>query len=163
VGYSRFAISLFAILTPFAAVPAFLALRERLPYQQRSRTATLAAGTAGLVLVVAALAGQIILTALGTSLASLRVGGGLVRLLRLCRFQTRRAQHHRCRRRRTPTDGIVPLGLPLVAKPGSISSVIVEMRNGEGLVHAALVIACVLSTFRHGVGRSCPWRRRYGT
>ncbi len=53
--YSRFAISLFAILTPFAAVPAFLLITEGLPSRERSRTATTAAGTAAPVLVVAAL------------------------------------------------------------------------------------------------------------
>jgi multiple antibiotic resistance protein len=144
--YSRFAISLFAILTPFAAVPAFLSITEGLPSLERSRTATQAAGTAALVLVVAALMGNVILAALGTSLGSLRVGGGLVLLTMAFSMLTSSdavlppgAENH-C------SGGIVPLGLPLLAGPGSISSVIVEMRHGSGIVHASVVIVCVLST-----------------
>ena len=41
---------------------------------------------------------------------------------------------------------MVPLGFPLLAGPGSINSVIVEMQHGSGIVHAAAVIACVLTT-----------------
>src|SRR5258708_16776421 len=78
--YSRFAISLFAIRTPFAAVPAFLSITEGLPSLERSRTATQAAVTAALVLVVAALMGNVILSAFGTSPGSLRVAVGLVLL-----------------------------------------------------------------------------------
>jgi multiple antibiotic resistance protein len=144
--YSSFAISLFAILTPFAAVPAFLAITEGLPSPERSRTATQAAGTAALVLVVAALMGNVILAMLGTSLGALRVGGGLVLLtmafsmLRSSDARLSPGAEKRC------SGGIVPLGLPLLAGPGSISSVIVEMRHGSGIVHASVVIACVLST-----------------
>jgi len=75
--YSRFAVSLFAILTPFAAVPAYLSLTRGFTAWERSRTAILAAGTAGAVLVIAALVGPAILGALGVSLGSLRIGGGL--------------------------------------------------------------------------------------
>jgi multiple antibiotic resistance protein len=143
--YSRFAVSLFAILTPFAAVPAFLSLTQGLPSPERSRIATAAAGTAALVLVAAALLGNIALAALGTSLGSLRVGGGLVLLAMAFSMLNPRAAGRRAPRG-SPASGIVPLGLPLLAGPGSISSVIVEMHNGAGLDHATAVIACVVST-----------------
>jgi multiple antibiotic resistance protein len=143
--YSRFVVSLFAILTPFAAVPAFLSITKGLPPLERSRTATKAAGTAALVLVVAALMGNIILAALGTSLGSLRVGGGLV-LLTMAFSMLSSSDARRYRTENHGSGGIVPLGLPLLAGPGSISSVIVEMRHGSGIVHGAAVIACVLST-----------------
>lgn len=79
--YLSFAISLLAVLTPFAVVPLFLSLTEGLPSSECSRIATVAAVTAASVLVVAALLGQPVLVALGTSIGSLRVGGGLVLLL----------------------------------------------------------------------------------
>src|SRR6516225_8251432 len=79
--YSSFAFSLFAMLTPFAAVPTFLSLTIGLTSPEKSRTAITAVSTAALVLEIAAVAGEIILRALGTSLGSLRVGGGLVLLL----------------------------------------------------------------------------------
>jgi len=45
-----------------------------------------------------------------------------------------------------PSGAIVPLGVPLLAGPGSISSVMVETRHGAGIVHVAAVIFCVLAT-----------------
>jgi multiple antibiotic resistance protein len=83
------------------------------------------------------------LAALGTSLGSLRVGGGLVLLtMAFCMLRSRDARAEPD----TPgAGGIVPLGLPMLAGPGAIGSVIVEMRHGSGMVHATVVIACVLS------------------
>ena len=79
--YVRFAVALFAILTPFAAIPIFLSLTDGLSPQLRARTARLAAMTVVCVLLVSALAGESILRAVGTSLDSFRVGGGIVLLL----------------------------------------------------------------------------------
>jgi multiple antibiotic resistance protein len=144
--YSRFAISLLAVLSPFAAVPVFLSQTKGLSSREAARTAIIAACTAALVLVATALIGQSILPMLGTSLASLQTAGGLVMLLMALSSlnprdgpRTRFAEHG-------PSAGIVPLGFPLLAGPGSISSVIVAIRHGAGAGHAAAVIACVLAT-----------------
>jgi multiple antibiotic resistance protein len=151
--YSSFAISLLAVLTPFAAVPPFLSLTAGLPSTECSRVATVAAITAALVLVVSALLGGPILTTLGASMDSLRVGGGLVVLLMaLSTPDLHRAPSHRGAEPtptpivQRPSGAIVPLCLPLLAGPGAISTVIAERRHGTGLGHDALVIACILST-----------------
>ena len=65
--YARFLISLFAILSPFAAIPLFLSLTDGFDTQQKSRTAAAAGATVAAVLIVSGLAGELILTALGTS------------------------------------------------------------------------------------------------
>jgi multiple antibiotic resistance protein len=128
---------------------------------KRSRTAILAAGTAALVLIVSALLGQVILTALGVSLGSLRVGGGLVLLLMALSMSNSRDAAVRQESRNSPSGAIVPLGVPLLAGPGSISSVMLEMRHGASIVHTAIVILSVLSTclavwailrFAHAIG-----------
>lgn len=144
--YSHFAISLFAILTPFAAVPAYLSLTKECTAWERSRTAILAAGTAALVLIITALMGPVILGALGVSLGSLRVGGGLVLLLMALSMSNPRDASVGSASGHNPSGAIVPLGVPLLAGPGSISSVMVEMRHGAGIVHAGAVIICVLAT-----------------
>jgi multiple antibiotic resistance protein len=150
--YSSFALSLLVILTPFAAVPVFLLLTEACPAAECSRLATVAALTAALVLVIAALLGQPILVMLGTSLDALRVGGGLILLLMtfsaLASRQTtvqRAAEPARNTIAERSSGAIVPLGLPLLAGPAAISAVIVEIHQGTGLRHEALVIACILS------------------
>jgi multiple antibiotic resistance protein len=143
--YSNFSVSLFAILTPFAAVPAYLSLTKEFTAWERSRTAVLAAGTAAAVLVLAALIGEVILKVLGVSLASLQVGGGLVLLLMALSMSKPRDSSVPQASRSNPSGAIMPLGVPLLAGPGSISSVMVEMRHGAGIVHGAVVIVCVLT------------------
>jgi multiple antibiotic resistance protein len=159
--YSRFAVSLFAILGPFAAISVYLSLTKELAAWERSRTAVLATGTAAGVLVTAALMGQVILEALGVNLASLRVGGGLVLLLMALSMSNPRDTPRQGRAANT-SGAIVPLGVPVLAGPGSISSVMLEMRHGAGIVHAAAVILCVLATcatiwlllrFAHPIGK----------
>ena len=144
--YSHFAISLFAILTPFAAVPAYLSFTKECTAWERSHTAILAAGTAALVLIITALMGPVILGALGVSLGSLRVGGGLVLLLTALSMSNPRDASVGSASGHNPSGAIVPLGVPLLAGPGSISSVMVETRRGAGIVHVAAVIFCVLAT-----------------
>jgi small neutral amino acid transporter SnatA (MarC family) len=130
--YSSFAFSMFAMLTPFAAIPPFLSLTIGLTSPEKSRTAITAVSTAALVLVVAAVAGEIILTALGTSLESLRVGGGLVLLLTAISMLKPLDELNRHDPDSTAAGAVVPLGVPLLAGPGSISLVIVEMAVRQG-------------------------------
>jgi len=40
--------------------------------------------------------------------------------------------------------GVVPLGIPLLAGPGSISAVIIEMNHAPGLGHQAAIVGCIL-------------------
>lgn len=148
--YSRFTISLFAILTPFAAIPIFINLTEGLTQHQKNHTGTVATITVAIVLIVSALCGQSILALLGTSLEAFQVAGGLV--LTLIAFSMLKAEISTVQHRpeesqpsdRTTSVGIVPIGIPLLAGPGSISSVIIEMNCEGGLAHGAMVIACII-------------------
>jgi multiple antibiotic resistance protein len=148
--YLRFAVALFAILTPFAAIPMFLSLTEGLSPLMRARTARRAAVTVLCVLLIAAVAGESILRAVGTSLDSFRVGGGIVLLLMALSMLTAQVSGVK----QTPAEaaeaeqranvGIVPIGLPLLSGPGSISSVIIEMNRGAALGHKAMILAIIV-------------------
>jgi len=148
--YTRFVTALAVILDPFAAVPIFLSLtRDYLP-AERSRAAAISAITVGIVLILCALAGESLLLALGTSMASFRVGGGLVLLLMA--FTMLRAQPDEFRT--TPGEtaaaaaktsiAVVPLGIPLLAGPGAISTVIIEVHRSEALYHRAIVVCTII-------------------
>jgi multiple antibiotic resistance protein len=62
-------------------VPIFLALTKTYTAGERARIATIESATVFIVLVAASLSGETLLNSLGTSLASFRVGGGIVFLL----------------------------------------------------------------------------------
>jgi multiple antibiotic resistance protein len=144
--YSRFFIALFVILDPFAAVPIFLALTKTYSRKERGQVANIAAATVLLVLVVASLTGESLLHGMGTSLASFRVGGGIVLLLMALAMLSGQTGAVRT----TPEEeaeaedrnaiAVVPLALPLMAGPGSISTVIIQMQRSNLEYHGLLVI-----------------------
>ncbi|HEX5637559.1 MAG TPA: MarC family protein, partial [Gammaproteobacteria bacterium] len=143
--YARFFTALFVILDPFAAIPVFLSLTVGYTQLERNRIAWRTAITVSGVLIISALFGESILTGLGTSLASFRVGGGLI--LVLMALVTLHGQASR-----EPVDlidrdaiAIVPLAIPLMAGPGAISTVIIESHRGAIFGgHAFIVIGIIL-------------------
>lgn len=147
--YSRFFIALFVIIDPFAAVPIFLVLSRDYTRAEKRRVANITAVTVLAVLVAAALTGETLLQTMGTSLASFRVGGGIVLLimaLAMLRAQTDTT-------RTTPAEeaeaedrnaiAVVPLAIPLLAGPGSISNVIIQMHRSDLELHGLFVIAII--------------------
>jgi len=79
--YSRFVVALLAVLDPPAAIPIFLDLTRGYSTEERRRTARVTSLSVLFLLAGAALAGETVLYAFGTSLAAFRVGGGIVVLL----------------------------------------------------------------------------------
>ena len=148
--YSRFFIALFVILDPFAAVPIFLALTKTYSDSERGRIANISAITVLLVLVVASLSGETLLNTMGTSLASFRVGGGIVLLLMaiaMLNGQTgsvRTTPEEEAEAEDRNAIAVVPLAIPLMAGPGSISTVIIQMQRSDTEYHNLLVIFSIL-------------------
>jgi multiple antibiotic resistance protein len=144
----RFAITLAAILNPFAAIPFFLVVTHGDP-GSRPRVAAAAAVTVACVLVLSALAGDSVLTLAGTSLGAFRVAGGIVLLLMGLSMlgaqpgPVRQTREEASVAAQQSSIAVVPLGIPLVAGPGSISAVIVQMQRGAGAGHLAAVLACI--------------------
>jgi multiple antibiotic resistance protein len=147
--YLRFAIALVAIVDPLAAIPLFLDLTDGYDAPLRRRTARVTALAVFGVLAGAAIVGEAILGAFGTSLPAFRVGGGLVLLLMALSMLTAEPD----RTRHTPEEevaskekasvAVVPLGVPLLAGPGAISAVILQTHSGSGAMHRILVLGVI--------------------
>jgi multiple antibiotic resistance protein len=148
--YTRFLIGLIAILDPFIAVPLFLSLTANRSLHEQRRTARVVTLTVLCVLVGASIAGETILTLIGGSLASFRVGGGLVLLLMALAMLNARAGDVRQTADETNAIeqgaglGVVPLAIPLLAGPGAISTVIVAS-HGDGVLHRLLILVCIVA------------------
>jgi len=148
--YTRFFTALLVILDPFAALPIFLTLTQGYSRTARSQAAFVAASAVAALLVLAALAGESLLHAMGTSLASFRVGGGIVLLIMALAML--RGEQDQVRATATETieaEGkdaiaVVPVAIPLLAGPGALSTVVIEMHRGSGLYHVAIVLAVIL-------------------
>ncbi|HET7570134.1 MAG TPA: YchE family NAAT transporter [Gammaproteobacteria bacterium] len=154
--YAKFFAALLAMTNPIGAVPIFIDLTNTETTSQRNRTALHAALTTGIVLIVALWAGEMILNFFGISIASFRVAGGILLLLMaLAMLQARVSSIKQTpgeRQRGVEQDSVavVPLGLPLLAGPGAISTVILYSHhgapwwNGIGLAAVIVVIAVLI-------------------
>jgi len=147
--YSRFFTALFVILDPFAAVPILLALTRKFTNSERGKAVNIAAATVFLVLLISSLLGESMLLAMGTSLASFRVGGGIVLLLMsLSMLQAeigavRSTPSEEAEAEEKSSIAVVPLAIPLLAGPGAISTVIIEMHRSNAELHALPVILAI--------------------
>ncbi|HET8702210.1 MAG TPA: YchE family NAAT transporter [Nitrococcus sp.] len=154
--YAKFFAALLAMTNPIGAVPIFIDLTSTETEAQRNRTAFQAALTTGVVLIVAMLAGELILNFFGISIASFRVAGGILLLLMaLAMLQARVSSIKQTpgeRQRGVEQDSVavVPLGLPLLAGPGAISTAILYSHHGApwwygiGLAIVIIVIALLI-------------------
>jgi len=123
---------LLAILNPLGAVPIFLGLTAQQTSAQKRRTARMAAAAVAAVLIVSVWAGGSILDFFGVRIASFRIGGGILILMMAIAMLTARTSgakqtaEEAAEAETRDSVGVVPIGVPLLAGPGSISLVIVD-------------------------------------
>lgn len=150
--------SIFFLVDPFAAIPSFLAITSNADAARRRRMARKGALTAFIVLTSFAVAGQLIFRMFGITLPAFEIAGGMILLLiGLDMLEARRSPTQE-----TSGDteeaaakedaGIVPLGIPMLAGPGAISSVMVLVGQVPQLWHwemgailASIAITCLVT------------------
>ena len=145
VPWVRFAVlalsSIFFLVDPFAAIPAFLAITESADPVRRRRMARKGALTCFIVLTGFALGGQLLFRMFGITLPAFEVAGGLILLLigldmlEAKRSPTQEASGDTEEAAAKEDAGIVPLGIPMLAGPGAISSVMVLVGQVPNLWH----------------------------
>ncbi|KVM58489.1 hypothetical protein WJ59_34110 [Burkholderia gladioli] len=146
-------ISLLALINPLGAVPFFLSLTASQGDEARRRTVRIAAVSVFFVIVVTTLLGQQIIRFFGISVGSLEVGGGIIMLLMAINMlnaqmgNARSTPEERDEAESKNSVAVVPLAIPLLTGPGSISTVIVYSANAAhwydrlGLIAIGAVIA----------------------
>ena len=123
--------SIFFLVDPFAAIGSFLAITASADAAKRNRMARKACLTCFIVLTTFALCGQLIFRMFGITLPAFEVAGGLILLLigldmlEAKRSPTQEASGDTEEASHKEDAGIVPLGIPMLAGPGAISSVMV--------------------------------------
>jgi multiple antibiotic resistance protein len=133
--------SIFFLVDPLAAIPSFLAITAGADPARRRRTALKAALTCFIVLTCFAVGGQLIFRLFGITLPAFEIAGGVILLLiGLDMLQARRSATQEAtgdtEEGTTKEDaGIVPLGIPMLAGPGAISTVMVLVGQAPSLWH----------------------------
>jgi multiple antibiotic resistance protein len=148
--YTRFAISLFVLVAPFLHVPLMLSLVGGTDRQLIWRTATVATFTSLAILLAAHYFGELLLTALGASLPSFQIGGGLIVLL----IGLSLVQGKLDTELKPSADGkdsnlpfrvgVTPLGTPALAGAASITAVILETHEEHGIGDDMVVTLIIL-------------------
>jgi len=123
--------SIFFLVDPLAAIPSFLAITLGADPQRRRRMARKGALTCFIVLTTFAVCGQLIFRLFGITLPAFEIAGGVILLLiGLDMLQAKRSPTHEAsgdteEGAAKEDAGIVPIGIPMLAGPGSISTVMV--------------------------------------
>lgn len=144
--------SVFFIVDPFATIPAFVVMTEHDNAAKRARMARQAAWTCFLVLTAFAFTGSVIFKLFSITLPAFKIAGGLLLfLVAMDMLQARRSQTQESAEERAAASakeevGISPIGIPMLAGPGAISTVMVLMGQSTHWWQAVPVFAAIALT-----------------
>lgn len=137
-------IPLFVAIDPIGLAAVFLAMGAGVPVDRRKKIANQAAWTGGLVALLFLFLGQTIFTALGITVSDFQIAGGLILFILAAKDLIQSAAVPEV----VPEDfGVVPLGMPLIAGPASITTLLVLAQSKTislGIILAALAVNLVL-------------------
>ncbi len=144
--------SILFIVDPFAVIPTFLAMTVRDTPAQRRVLARRGAWTCAITLIAFAVGGSLIFKIFGITIGAFKIAGGvLIGLNALDMVQARRSQQ-----RETAVEtaegiqkddiGIMPLGVPMLAGPGAISTVMVLALGSKSVAATAAVYISIVLT-----------------
>ena len=143
----RAIVGIFVIVDPIGSVGIFLAVTNGFSKIKKEKAARFAGITVAAVLVVAALMGQAILDLFGIRLAAFSVAGGILFLILAVEMIRGEgvSQFHKLNERseQLPAAAIVPLGVPLMAGPGAISTVILASPGSANWFETAILISSI--------------------
>lgn len=144
--------SIFFLVDPFAVIPLFLAVTSDAPAAERSRIARRSALTCAIILGAFALAGSLIFKLFGITLPAFKIAGGII----LLQIGIDMLQAKQSGQRSTPEEAqegsakedasIIPLGMPMLAGPGAISTVMVLIGESHTMWRRGVVFAAILVT-----------------
>jgi len=142
-------VTLFVTLDPIGLAPIFITLTNGMTATDRRAIGVRATAVATSILVAFALFGQPLLAFLGISLAAFRIAGGLLLFWIAFEmvFERRQARKSATVEQASPDEishiAVVPLAIPLISGPGSISATILLASHAADTVALAGLIAVI--------------------
>lgn len=142
----------FTMMNPLGAVPVFLGLTDDLERKEQKNTATKAIITAFLTLVIFAFAGKYLFEFFNISIAGLKVVGSIIFMImgydmlnsKVGRLKTTNGKMNASDHSDVAGDiALTPLGIPLLAGPGSITNAMVLMGESHTWIDKGLVVLAI--------------------
>ena len=138
------------MIDPPGCAPIYAGLTQGVSAIHRRAMAVRAVTVASVILIGFALIGQPILAALGISLAAFRIAGGvmlfLIALDMVFERRTARREHRAQEVSEDPEHediSVFPMGIPMIAGPGSIASVMLLTARASGFENTLIVLAAL--------------------
>ena len=143
-------VTFLVVIDPPGCAPIFASLTKGVPARDRRLMAVRATIIGASILLFFAFFGEDLLRALGVSLSSFRIAGGimlfLVALEMVFEKRTERRETRAQEVQETPEHEditVFPMAIPMIAGPGSIASVMLLTARSEGLEQSLVVFAAL--------------------
>jgi multiple antibiotic resistance protein len=140
-------VTLFVTIGPVETAAIFTSLTAGVHRPERRKLAVRSIAIAGLVLLLFAVAGQVLLGLLHISLPAFRVAGGVLLLLQALTLTfsspglSSISEGEKSEAREPGDIAVFPLAFPLIAGPGALSAIVLLMGRTSGLVEGGAVLA----------------------
>jgi len=138
--------SLFTVIDPVSTAPIFVATTRHSDAKLRRKTILRACIAALVALVVFAVAGSSLLRIFGVTIDAFRIAGGILFVgmaLPMLRG-VHDAEAESSPRSASADPSVVPLGIPLIAGPGAMTTVMVLMGQTTSAAHVATFFGALL-------------------
>ena len=139
-------LTLIAVANPLAVVPFFIHYTQGFHDHQRHATVRVASISVFVVIAACALLGLQVLDFFGVSLASFQVGGGMLLLMSALSMLQAQAPEAKATDLDLQEDdshssvGVVPLTIPLLAGPATMSTVVIYADAAQNFWQMALLV-----------------------
>lgn len=148
--YFKFFVALLAIVNPVGTIPIFINMTANQDKAIRDKNGSIASVSLGIILLVVLFSGESILRFFGISVASFRVGGGILILLMAISMLNAKTSNVKQTKEEEldsavrDSVAVVPLGTPLLAGPGAISTVILYAQHYTSATHYAYLFGAIV-------------------
>lgn len=141
-------VALFVIIDPFGVVPIFLTLTEDQVEHEREAIRRKASFIATGILLAVCLFGLAIFNFFGISIPAFQIAGGLLLLLlgieQLSAKQSKVNEGEKAESRHREDISVFPLATPLLAGPGSISTVVLYASQAKSVLHTGAIATAII-------------------
>ncbi len=139
-------ISLLALVNPLGAIPFFISFTAGNTRRERQKIIRIASLAVALVIAITTLVGQQVINFFGISVNSFQVGGGIVMLLMAISMinaqpgGTKTTPEEAVEGEEKDNIAVVPLAIPLLTGPGTISTVIIYSDKADTVLQRVYLI-----------------------
>ncbi|EMK6807801.1 YchE family NAAT transporter [Vibrio cholerae] len=149
--FLQFFLGLVAAVNPVGIMPVFVSLTGHMTLEEKNKTAATANIAVAIILIIALLAGQMLLDLFSIFLDSFRVAGGLLLLsIAFSMMSGKLGEDKQNKQEKSEyisreQIAVVPLAMPLMAGPGAISSTIVYGSRYPNMLDTLGIILTVVA------------------